>query len=88
MSICAYRHSSYILLLYKGASLLILANKQDLGGAMVFNQIATILDLHNENISGNRHWKILGCSAIEGTGLDVGIDWVVRDISGRIFLMN
>eukprot|EP00607_Mallomonas_marina_P009602 CAMPEP_0182421436 /NCGR_PEP_ID=MMETSP1167-20130531/6844_1 /TAXON_ID=2988 /ORGANISM="Mallomonas Sp, Strain CCMP3275" /LENGTH=92 /DNA_ID=CAMNT_0024598599 /DNA_START=392 /DNA_END=667 /DNA_ORIENTATION=+ len=38
-----------------GASLLIFANKQDLGGAMPPDQIARILALNDEDISG-RHW--------------------------------
>ena len=71
-----------------GASLLILANKQDLGGALNFEQIATALDLYNDNISLNRHWKILSCSAIRGDGLVEGIEWVVNDIASRIFMMS
>jgi len=71
-----------------GASLLILANKQDLGGALSFEQIAEALDLHSDAISTNRHWKILGCSAIRGDGLSEGISWLVKDIAARIFLMS
>lgn len=69
-----------------GSSLLIFANKQDLGGALTFEQIAEYLDLRSDDISG-RHWKILGCSAMAGDGLTEGFDWLVEDISSRIFLM-
>lgn len=37
-----------------------------------------------ENIS-TRHWGIIGCSARTGEGLLEGIDWIVRDIAGRLF---
>jgi ADP-ribosylation factor-like protein 2 len=70
-----------------GSSLLIFANKQDLGGALSFEQIAEYLDLHSDSISG-RHWKILGCSAMSAEGLSEGFDWLVDDISSRIFLMS
>jgi ADP-ribosylation factor-like protein 2 len=70
-----------------GASLLIFANKQDLGGALSFDQIAEILDLHNADISG-RHWTIIGCSAFTGEGLIAGFDWLVDDIASRILLMS
>lgn len=70
-----------------GSSLLIFANKQDLGGALTFEQIAEYLDLSNEDISG-RHWTIYGCSAMSGEGLLEGFDWLANDISSRIFLME
>ena len=69
-----------------GSSLLIFANKQDLGGALSFEQIADFLDLKSDDISG-RHWKIVGCSAMTGEGLSEGFDWLVSDIGSRIFLM-
>jgi ADP-ribosylation factor-like protein 2 len=70
-----------------GATLLIFANKQDLGGALTFEQISEALDLTNDDIAG-RHFKILGCSAVTSTGLLDGFDWIVNDIASRIFLMN
>ena len=70
-----------------GASLLIFANKQDLAGALTSAEIAEVLDLANPAITGSRHWEIRGCSAVTGAGLVDGIDWVVKDISSRIFMM-
>jgi len=70
-----------------GASLLIFANKQDLGGALSFEQIAEALDLRSEDIAG-RHYTIFGCSAMTGDGLVNGFDWIVSDISSRIFMMS
>eukprot|EP00601_Ochromonadales_sp_CCMP2298_P002927 CAMPEP_0173180220 /NCGR_PEP_ID=MMETSP1141-20130122/6580_1 /TAXON_ID=483371 /ORGANISM="non described non described, Strain CCMP2298" /LENGTH=186 /DNA_ID=CAMNT_0014103017 /DNA_START=52 /DNA_END=612 /DNA_ORIENTATION=+ len=69
-----------------GSSLLIFANKQDLGGALSFEQIAEYLDLSADDVSG-RHWKIVGASAMTGEGLAKGFDWLVDDIGSRIFLM-
>ena len=69
-----------------GSSLLILANKQDLGGALTFEQIAEILELDAAEVSG-RHYTILGCSAMTGQGLKEGFDWLVDDISSRVFIM-
>ena len=32
-----------------------------------------------------RHWGIIGCSARTGDGLLEGVDWIVKDIAGRLF---
>jgi len=70
-----------------GASLLVFANKQDLGGALSFEAIADALDLSSADIAG-RHFRIFGCSAMTGDGLAEGFDWIVGDIASRIFLMS
>jgi len=36
----------------------------------------------------NRNIKISTCSAITGNGLKEGIDWIVNDISNRIFMLD
>jgi ADP-ribosylation factor-like protein 2 len=71
-----------------GASLLIFANKQDLAGALTQEQIAAVLDLPALGETTNRHWRIVGCSAWNGKGLIDGVDWIVRDIAGRIYMME
>ena len=68
-----------------GASLLVFANKQDLKGALTAEQIARLLGLQNIEL---RHWCIVACSAVTGDGLIQGIDWVVNDVSSRIFMME
>lgn len=68
-----------------GATLLVLANKQDISGALSMDDIATALELGGES-TAKRHWKIEPCSAVTGDGLVAGVDWLVRDISSRIFL--
>jgi ADP-ribosylation factor-like protein 2 len=72
-----------------GASLLVFANKQDVEGAVSVDEISTILGLtsNNEKMS-NRHWNTVKCSAVTGEGLEVGLEWIVGDISNRIFLLR
>jgi ADP-ribosylation factor-like protein 2 len=65
-----------------GATLLIFCNKQDIEGSLTCDQIKKHLEL--DDIS-TRHWGIIGCSARTGDGLLEGIDWLVRDIAGRLF---
>ena len=79
-----------------GASLLVLANKQDVNGALGVEEIARVLGLDEKRevederggIFGNRHVSIRGCSAVSGEGLVEGMDWMVDDISGRIFMLG
>lgn len=70
-----------------GASLLILANKQDVVGALSSHEIAEQLQLGDEQYK-NRHWTIQSCSAVTGEGLQDGMDWIVQDIASRIFLWS
>lgn len=72
-----------------GASVLILANKQDIDGALSVEVIAQILGINDNNeLFKNRHCKILECSALTGSGLVEGIEWIVEDISSRIFMLS
>ncbi|KAI3840771.1 hypothetical protein MKX03_006507 [Papaver bracteatum] len=58
-----------------GATLLILANKQDIQGALAPHEIAKVLNL--DAMDKTRHWKIVGCSAYTGEGLLEAFDWMV-----------
>uniref|UniRef100_A0A0D6QSY9 ADP-ribosylation factor-like protein 2 n=1 Tax=Araucaria cunninghamii TaxID=56994 RepID=A0A0D6QSY9_ARACU len=69
-----------------GSSLLILANKQDIQGALRPADIAKLLNL--EVMDNSRHWQIVGCSAYTGEGLLAGFDWLVDDIASRIYLLE
>ena len=71
-----------------GASLLILANKQDVRGALNADEIAKDLGLEEDLTFKNRHWSIRGCSAVTGEGLVEGMDWMVEDIANRIFMLS
>jgi len=68
-----------------GATLLVFANKQDLPGALNVQQIREVLDL--DSIL-THHWKIIDCSAVTGQNLIQGVDWIVDDISKRIFSLD
>jgi ADP-ribosylation factor-like protein 2 len=68
-----------------GASLLVLANKQDLAGALTLKEIGETLRL--DSIT-NRHWQIVSCSAVSGQGLVEGIDWIVSDVASRIYMLD
>ncbi|GAV89863.1 Arf domain-containing protein, partial [Cephalotus follicularis] len=69
-----------------GASLLILANKQDIKCALTPAEIAKILNL--EAMDKTCHWNIVGCSAYIGEGLLKGFDWLVQDIASRICMLD
>ncbi|KAI0493299.1 hypothetical protein KFK09_027575 [Dendrobium nobile] len=69
-----------------GASLLILANKQDIQGALKPTEIAKVLNL--DALDKTRHWNIVGCSAYNGDGLFEGFDWLVQDIASRIYVID
>ncbi|KAK3017145.1 hypothetical protein RJ639_007820 [Escallonia herrerae] len=79
-----------------GASLLILANKQDIQGALSPDEITkaswySILLLQVLNLEAmdkTRHWRIVGCSAYTGEGLLEGFDWLVQDIASRIYVLE
>ncbi|XP_058449098.1 ADP-ribosylation factor-like protein 2 [Malaya genurostris] len=68
-----------------GATLLVLANKQDLPGALTSSEIKDVLGL--EKIE-THHWVIHGVSAVTGLKLVEAIDWLVDDISKRIFTLD
>jgi len=68
-----------------GATLLVFANKQDLPGALSKQEIREVLDLDNIQ---THHWMIIDCSAVTGQNLIEGVDWLVDDISKRIFSLD
>ncbi|KAJ1108646.1 hypothetical protein NDU88_006022 [Pleurodeles waltl] len=65
-----------------GATLLVFANKQDLPGALSKDAIREALELDNIK---SHHWCIQGCSAVTGENLLIGVDWLLDDVSSRIF---
>lgn len=54
---------------------------------MSLEEISEALQLSDEAISG-RHWTVMACSAVTGDGLVEGVEWLVNDISSRIFVMS
>lgn len=67
------------------AALLILANKQDVAGAASPAELQRALDLSGLR---NRSWRISGCSAVRGEGVDDAFAWVVRDVGERLYLLD
>lgn len=65
-----------------GATLLVLANKQDMPGALSPQEINDILEL--EAIK-THHWAVVGVSAVTGEKLLQAMDWLIDDIAKRIF---
>ncbi|KAI0566512.1 ADP-ribosylation factor [Gracilaria domingensis] len=77
-----------------GASLLVLANKQDLSGALSTEQIIEHLAL-NDMIGKKRHWQVFACSALSGEDdtnvenrLTRSIEWLVQEVSSRVMLAD
>ncbi|XP_046402206.1 ADP-ribosylation factor-like protein 2 [Ischnura elegans] len=68
-----------------GASLLVLANKQDLPGALSAEEIKDVLEL---DLIKTHHWHIVRCSAVTGENLLLGMNWLVGDIAARIFTLD
>jgi ADP-ribosylation factor-like protein 2 len=68
-----------------GATLLVFANKQDLAGALSLQEIREVLKL---DTIGSHHWQIVECSAVTGLNLLQGMDWLIDDISKRIFTLE
>lgn len=62
----------------KGASLLVIANKQDVKGALTPGQISDALKLPTLK---DRAWHIQACCALTGHGVFDGLDWVVQKLS-------
>lgn len=58
----------------KEASLLVFANKQDQPGAKGAADISEALRLSELR---DRNWTIVACSAIDGSGVNEGMDWLV-----------
>ena len=55
---------------------------------MTPKEIREALELDTMDITKERNWSIMPCSAMTGKGLLDGIDWIVDDIKARIFMMD
>ena len=72
-----------ILLSNKGLNnqpILVLANKQDLNGALCINDIIKKLEI--EKIK-DRDWILLGTSVKTGEGIEEGFDWLITILNKR-----
>ena len=64
----------------KGVPVLVLANKQDLPGAMDDQEVCNGLGLPAIK---NRQWSMFKISAMQGTGLDEAFEWLVNTLKGQ-----
>ena len=69
-----------------GASLLILANKQDIVGALSAEQLSSEMKL--TEIVEKRNWHIEATSAKTGEGILDGFRWLVRDVCSRMYTFS
>ena len=67
----------------KDAALLVFANKQDQPGARGAGDISEALQLGELK---DRNWSIVACSAVDGRGVNDGMDWLV--VSALLFLVH
>lgn len=65
----------------RDAALLVFANKQDQPGAKGAGEISEALKLGELR---DRNWSIVACSAIDGKGINEGMDWLVVSVNGRL----
>jgi ADP-ribosylation factor-like protein 1 len=61
----------------RDAALLVFANKQDQPGARGAGDISEALRLGELK---DRNWSIVACSAVDGRGVDEGMDWLVQNV--------
>eukprot|EP00922_Rhytidocystis_sp_ex-Travisia-forbesii_P017731 GHVS01026433.1.p1 GENE.GHVS01026433.1~~GHVS01026433.1.p1 ORF type:complete len:181 (-),score=8.48 GHVS01026433.1:449-991(-) len=64
----------------KDVTLLVFANKQDLDGSLTAAQVSEGLGL---TAIRNRQWAIFQTSAVKGTGINEGLDWLTNVISNQ-----
>ena len=70
----------------KGIPILVLANKQDLAGAMSRDEIVGDL-IYKSGLTG-RKWEVFSVSGLKGEGLREGLDWLtgVLTVEPRVLL--
>ncbi len=66
-----------------GASLLVVASKRDLAGALPLEQLASVLGLGSLGRPGLR---LAPADCRSGDGLSEALDWLVQDVAARIYV--
>ncbi|KAH8875038.1 ADP-ribosylation factor-like protein 3 [Schistosoma japonicum] len=64
-----------------GVPLIVFANKQDLLTAEPASRISDGLGLLTIR---DRPWQIQGCSAVTGSGVQEGIEWIIKSVNNRL----
>lgn len=65
----------------RDAALLVFANKQDQPGSKGAGEISEALNLGDLK---DRNWSIVACSAVDGRGINEGMDWLVVSGSATV----
>lgn len=65
----------------RDAALLVFANKQDQPGSKGAGEISEALNLAELR---DRNWSIVACSAVDGSGVNEGMDWLVVSGSAAV----
>lgn len=65
----------------RDAALLVFANKQDQPGSKGAGEISEALNLAELR---DRNWSIVACSAVDGSGVNEGMDWLVVSGSATV----
>ena len=61
----------------RGAKVLVLANKQDLPGAVTTSEVASKMGLSTHK---KHDWFVHGCCATRGDGIYEGLDWLCKQL--------
>jgi ADP-ribosylation factor-like protein 2 len=69
-----------------GASLLVMANKQDIPGALSLAQIGEYLGI--DEIKRSRHCAVVPCSGFRRESVVDGFHWIIHDIGERIYTLR
>jgi len=74
------------------ASVLILANKQDIDGSVKGDEIETMLGLDHAfgAKSGKTHWRLFESSAVKDASEQImePLEWLVNDVASRLYLIK
>ncbi len=67
------------------ANLLVFSNKQDIPNAKSTEEIAEFFQLEkiDKGANGRREWYNQACCAINGQGLDDGLQWLSKKLKGK-----
>ena len=63
--------------------LIVFSNKMDLRHAGTGSQVATQVGLNDLSVHLERAWRLQGCSAITGEGVDDGVKWMISQVKAK-----
>ncbi|WZN66614.1 ADP-ribosylation factor-like GTPase [Chloropicon roscoffensis] len=63
--------------------LIVFSNKMDLRHAGTGSQVAKQVGLNDLSVHLERAWRLQGCSAITGEGVDDGVKWMISQVKAK-----